>query len=139
MTKRANRVAAATRPAELTDEQIAHALRLQRGNISAAAEALGVARSTIHRRINTNPELDAICTDARENLIDVAENALLKLINEGNVAAVIFALKTQGRSRGYSERLEITGKDGEAIAVKGYIGFSPEEWDKPEPEADCTV
>lgn len=126
-----------TKPqARLTEEQIAAGLRAQRGNISATADALGVDRRTIYRRINESEELAAICTDARESLIDVAENALLKLINEGNVAAIIFALKTQGRARGYSERLELTGADGGAIAVKGYVGFSPEEWDKSHPDSD---
>ncbi len=31
------------------------------------------------------------------------EGALLRLIKDGNVAATIFFLKTQGRSRGYGE------------------------------------
>lgn len=120
----------------LTNEQIAAGLRAQRGNISATADALGVTRQAIHLRINESDELAAICTEARESLIDVAESALLKLINEGNVAAIIFALKTQGRARGYSERLELTGADGEAIAVKGYVTFNPAEWDKEKPDSD---
>lgn len=129
-----------TKPqARLTDAQIAAGLRAQRGNISATAEALGVDRRTIYRRVTDNAELEAIWKEARESLIDVAESALLKLINEGNVAAIIFALKTQGRSRGYSERLELTGADGEAIAVKGYVTFDPSNWDKAEPESHSDV
>lgn len=120
-----------TKPqARLTDAQIAAGLRAQRGNISATAEALGVDRRTIYRRVTDNTELEAIWKEARESLIDVAESALLKLINEGNVAAIIFALKTQGRARGYSERLELTGADGGAIKVKAFIGVSPDDWDE---------
>jgi len=28
------------------------------------------------------------------------------------------------------QSVELTGKDGGAVAVKAYIGFSPDEWDK---------
>jgi hypothetical protein len=40
---------------------------------------------------------------------------LFKLIKEGNVAATIFYLKTQGKQRGYIERQEVTGADGAPI------------------------
>lgn len=119
-----------TKPqARLTDEQIAHALRMQRGNISATAEALGVTRWTIYTRIKDNAALGAICTDARESLIDVAESALLKLINEGNVAAIIFALKTQGKSRGYVERMEMTGAENGPIQTEIILRQVPERQD----------
>lgn len=101
----------------LTDEQIADALTKTKGNISAAARLLECDRSTIHSRIVERPSLAVVLSDAREGLVDSAEDALSKLINEGNVAAIIFTLKTQGKRRGWIERQEITGADGETLAV----------------------
>lgn len=56
-------------------------------------------------------------TDARESMIDTAESMLYKQIGEGNTTAIIFFLKTQGRQRGYIERQELTGADGERLSV----------------------
>ena len=93
--------------ARLTNKQIAHALTQQAGNIAQAAAALGVSRSTLYRHMDGNDELNAIVTDAREKMVDVAESALYREILKGNTAAIIFALKTQGKERGYVERVEI--------------------------------
>ena len=47
-------------------------------------------------------------------------NDLLTEMKSGNIASIIFYLKTKGKKRGYVERQEITGKDGEAISVTGF-------------------
>jgi len=51
----------------------------------------------------------------REKRIDIAEGQLWRLVQEGNLGAVIFFLKTQGKSRGFTERHEIAGPDGGPI------------------------
>ena len=43
---------------------------------------------------------------ARETAIDHVESKLMGAIDDGNVTAIIFFLKTQGKSRGYTERSE---------------------------------
>lgn len=107
----------AQRP-RLTSEQIAAALKAANGNVSEAARQLGSCRDTIYQHMQADPALMTILTDAREALVDSAESALSKLISEGNVAAVIFALKTQGKKRGWVERQEITGADGDALKIE---------------------
>lgn len=114
----------------LTVEQIANALTKKAGNITQTAKALGVTREAIHKRVKADEELQAIVTDAREALTDVAESALLKQVKLGNIAAIIFTLKTQGKARGYVERQEISGPDGGPIVVKGYVSITPDDWDK---------
>ncbi len=50
-------------------------------------------------------------------MLDTAEVALWKGIQDGESWAVQFALRTIGRSRGYVERREHTGADGEPIEM----------------------
>jgi hypothetical protein len=55
--------------------------------------------------------------EERERMTDVAEMALFDAIKEGEGWAVCFYLKTQGKERGYIERHEFTGKDGEPLHI----------------------
>lgn len=99
----------------LTVEQIAIALEKKAGNITHAANVLKVTRWALYKRINGEETLQQIVTDAREALVDIAESKLLQQVKKGNIAAIIFTLKTQGKARGYVERTEITGADGGPI------------------------
>ena len=51
--------------------------------------------------------------DARQKLIDTAEEWLFQRIEEGDTTALIFFLKTQGRSRGYGR----VGRDGQGVGL----------------------
>lgn len=93
----------------LTVKQIEHAIKQTAGNVSAAARALGVSRSTVNRRIAESPVLKQLVEDTREELVDVAESALRREVLAGNITAIIFTLKTQGKKRGYIERQEYVG------------------------------
>lgn len=92
--------------ARLTVQQIEEALKAKAGNIAAAARDLGVARTTIYRQIEKSPGLQELLTDTREELVDIAESALRREVLNGNITAIIFTLKTQGKGRGYVERIE---------------------------------
>ena len=93
--------------AKLSTETIKAALVENLGLCYAAARHLGVAPSTIFRRVQKHPELAELVKDARELRLDEAEGALMAAVRRGEGWAVCFFLKTQGRSRGYSERLEV--------------------------------
>jgi hypothetical protein len=109
-----------------TVEQIEHALEQTKGNISAAARALGANRTTIYKRIADSPTLQRVLEDAREEMIDVAETALYNEVLQGNIAAIIFTLKTQGKGRGYVERTqqEVSGPDGAPIEGRIHVDLS---------------
>ena len=94
------------------------AIQKYNGNISAVARAFGVSRAAIYDYINKKPELKKMIQDERDAMVDSAESELYKLIKRGNLTALIFYLKTQGKQRGYVERNEITGKDGGDVIIK---------------------
>ena len=91
----------------LPDATIAEELDKAMGNVSHAARVLGMTRCALHKRIARTPALQEVLDDARETMIDCAENALYQSIVGNQGWAVCFALKTLGRKRGYIERQEI--------------------------------
>lgn len=102
---KAEPVATRAEEKKLTDESIAIAL-LGHGTISAAARALRVHPFFISDRVNKAPHLRLLLDEHRARVVDDAENALHAAIQRGEAWAVTFALKTQGRRRGYTDREE---------------------------------
>jgi c-di-GMP-related signal transduction protein len=100
---------------QYTDAQIVKAVRKAAGMVSVAARALGCDTQTIYNRMKTSDEVRRAVDDARDDLLDRAESKLLEEIDNNNITAIIFALKTVGKKRGYVERQEHTGADGAAL------------------------
>ena len=98
--------------------QIAEAIIAADGVLSVAARNLGCSRTTLYKYVEKYATVKDALEDARETNIDFVESSLMKQIKEGNVTAMIFFLKTQGKHRGWVERQEITGKDGAPVEIK---------------------
>ena len=96
-------------------DDLAEQIEAKRGNVTAVAHHFRVSRPTVYRHIKGNPQLAEILHDARESLVDMAEDWLFKRIEEGDTTAIIFFLKTQGRERGYCERRSATGTNQEWV------------------------
>jgi hypothetical protein len=81
------------------------------GNLSEVARLANVGRSTVHEWLQEVPELQTARDEAREAFVDELEDLLIDQARKGNIAAIIFGLKTQGKARGYieSNRLEVSG------------------------------
>lgn len=118
MTKSASRPA--KKRARVASVRIAEALRKSGGVVSHAAEALGVGRSTLTRRLEAERGLRDVREDVKAETLDLAESTLVKAIKAGNLQAVIFYLRTQGRERGYVERSELGGTP-DAPPIKFYM------------------
>ena len=103
--------------ARFTAQQVADALTQAKGFISIAALNLGCANNTVRNYIEKYSICKQACMDARETMIDVTEGRLYQEINAGNITAIIFFLKTQAKHRGYVERQEFTGKNGDDIPI----------------------
>lgn len=120
-------------------QRLEAAIRNSGGNVTKAAEALDMTRSGLYSRIQKSEHLQAVLVEIRESTVDLAENVLLTALKDGNLTAAIYITKTQGRARGYSERVEMTGADGGPIVIKGYETVSPDDWTNAnEPPPDRT-
>lgn len=103
--------------AEMSTELIIDLIATHNGNLSEVARALGTSRTTLYAFINSHPTCKRAMEDVREGVIDNVEHVLHKKALEGEAWAVCFFLKTQAKHRGYTERQEVTGADGNHIEV----------------------
>ena len=87
------------------------------GVIQTIATRLGVHRNTVNNYKEKWVTVRDAIEDEKETPIDLAEVKLFDEINKGNITAIIFMLKTKGKNRGYVERQEITGADGEPVPI----------------------
>lgn len=86
-------------------------------NVSATCSALNISRQTFYNWRERYPALKKALQDADDAILDWAETKLIESINDGNLTALIFFLKTKGRKRGYVEQVDtnITGNPFEAL------------------------
>lgn len=94
------------------------AVKESKGMLSAAADKLGVDYTTLWRYSKKYPAVQEAIDNQREAVTDIAELKLFQSIRRGEAWAVCFYLKTQGKRRGYVERMEHTGKDGNPLEVE---------------------
>jgi hypothetical protein len=78
-------------------------------NVTEACKKIEIDRSTYYRWLENDPDFAQAVQDAREEKIDFIEDQLLERISSGDTTAIIFALKTLAKHRGYVERQEIVG------------------------------
>ena len=100
-----------------TAEQVINAIKESQGYIAQAAGILGVSRSTFYNYLKKFSTAQETLEVVRESRHDHVESKLMQLINKGNVTAIIFYLKTQCKNRGYVERQEVTGAEGEGLTI----------------------
>ena len=89
--------------------------------IYLAALNLGCSPMTIYRRAAKINKVQQTIDDYRGLFIDKAELKLENAVMNGEPWALSLALKTLGKSRGYVERQEVTGADGDSVKITLYI------------------
>lgn len=94
------------------------ALRELDGNMAAVGRRFHCSRQSIWLRVDGDSELRALVNELSQSFTDEAEQTLFSAIREGNIIATIFYLKTRGRDRGYSERLELVPLNTQNIEVE---------------------
>lgn len=76
------------------------------GNMAATATALGVTRQALYKWRKEDEKLSKMLDDIDEGILDYTESKLIEKVNEGNLTAIIFLLKTKGKKRGYVEQVD---------------------------------
>jgi len=111
-------------------------LKASYGRVTAAAEKTDIVRQTHYNWYKDDHEYKRAVDDINEAAIDHVESKLFEKIDGVSVqkgfthegepivydvppsdTAIIFYLKTKGKSRGYVERQEITGADGGPVQI----------------------
>jgi hypothetical protein len=106
----------------VTASDIYEALVESEGNISRAAAKLGVSRSWVQKKIDTNVTLLAMLQDRREAVVDQAETNVFADVYKNDPTANRFVLQSIGKERGWSSGVGGTGKNGEIVVVINKLG-----------------
>jgi hypothetical protein len=104
------------------------AYNFQKSDIKKAIQGSGGYISEIARRLKCDWhtadkyikefELTEDLQIEDERATDRAEIKLMEAIEDGEIAAIIFRLKTKGKKRGYVERQEVTGAGGDKVIIQ---------------------
>lgn len=87
------------------------------GIISAIARKVGCDWDTARTWINKYPTVKIAYDNECETVLDMAESTVLKSIKDGDTQDAKWYLSKKGKHRGYAERVEVTGADGEPFKV----------------------
>lgn len=105
-------------PKPLTKAKVLAAIKGSYGIMTSVAKKLGTTPGTAKKYVHMYPEALAAFQEEHDQINDLAESWLLTHIKMGDFRAVKFTLNTIGKNRGYTERHEITGEDGEPIRIE---------------------
>lgn len=89
------------------------ALEKSLGVVTTAAKSIGITRESHYEWMRTDENYKAKVESLCDVALDFAESQLHKQIQNGEVSATIFYLKTKGKKRGYIESQRIAFEDGE--------------------------
>ena len=104
---------------EALKKAVAEAMVKTYGNITKSCEAAGISRQTFYDWKKDDQEFRSAIEgeDYEERLMDFVESKLIKKAESDDTAVIIFMAKTKCKKRGYVERQEHTGPDGENLFI----------------------
>ena len=88
-------------------ELLIEALIRNKGRVVATCEDIGCTTATFYYRVQKDPEFAQALATIREARVDVAEDKLGEAVRRGEPWAVAMVLKTIGKHRGYTEKIEV--------------------------------
>lgn len=95
-----------------TEAQILEALIAAGGIQSHAAKILKCSTGKISGYVTKSKKLQKHLKQIREEILDIAETALIKALKAEEAWAIKYYLNCKGKERGYGIQAIITGKDG---------------------------
>jgi hypothetical protein len=104
-------------------------------NVAVSCKAIGVSRETYYNWLNDYDSFKKKVEEEKEGLLDFVEGKLMSRIQKDDTTAIIFHLKTKGKERGYTEKIELdhSGELNRDVVVS-FKGTSLEEigWIEPD-------
>ena len=104
------------------------ALKASAGLVTQACKKIGIDRTTAYDWRKKDPafeaDWDAAANEASEMALDLAESALMRNIQAGDIKAIKFYLQCKGKPRGYDLRQEI---DLNATVTRPKVVFEDDE------------
>ena len=97
-------------------ERMIEALTKSLGIVTNAVKVTCISRTTHYAWMEKDPEYRSRVEEATDAQIDFVEGNLIQRIQEGDTTATIFYLKTKGKKRGYTERMEIAPAEGTTMS-----------------------
>jgi len=76
------------------------------GVLTPTFKEVGIHHQTYYNWLEKDSKFKSEVENIKETAVDFVESKLYQSINDGNVAAQIFYLKTKARHRGYIEKVE---------------------------------
>jgi len=116
-----------TNKTEHNKKAVLIALEKTLGIVTTACIMSDISRTQFYQWLKDDEEFEKAVKDIDNITFDFVESQLHKQIKDGNTASTIFFAKTKMKSRGYVERQEITGRDGDAIEIAGFNYIKPNE------------
>jgi len=98
-----------------TAEQFIKAIPGTGGIITMIAKKVGCARNTAASYIAKHPTVKQAYDNECETVLDMAESKTITKMNNDDWEVIKYYLSTKGKNRGYTQRTEHTGEDGEPI------------------------
>ncbi|MFA4990599.1 MAG: hypothetical protein WC579_01645 [Candidatus Paceibacterota bacterium] len=89
--------------AHIKKRKMLEALEKSFGVVTTACNSSNIPRKTHYNWLKTDEKYRQAVEEINEGAIDFVESQLYKLVENGNVTAIIFFLKTRGKKRGYVE------------------------------------
>lgn len=83
--------------------------------VASTCRKIGITRGTFYNWYDDDKDFAERVDDIKELSKDSVEAKIYSKIKDGDTAMIIFYAKTKMKDRGYIERHEITGKDGESL------------------------
>lgn len=96
-------------------KQVLDALEKTLGVISPACKMVGISRQTFYNWLKDDESFQLKFDEINQAQIDFVESKLFENINNNDTTSAIFYLKTKGKDRGYVERKEISGVNGQKL------------------------
>jgi hypothetical protein len=123
----------ARHPRDVPILDIEEALLNNHGVVKSAADKLKVSRSELSKFVLADERLAEIRKEAFQCTVDQIESDFISDLLKGkDKIRQIFFLKCHGKDRGWVERHEVTGKDGEHLGevVAPVRQMNSEAWTK---------